>query len=171
MRIFEAIFSHWRRTFWVVTKHRSPLTWHRWPTAKVWEMTYLGFNDVHWAQRCPVVAVSYKRLHVWLFHLFCWKWLIIPQNIARRTWLTDSSLWFWERKMLRRLAARVRGKSRDWSIKSLEIVLMVAPRDKREVRHKDVTLKRRHPFSCDWKKKKEQESKKHPKWISGVKKW
>ena len=117
------------------------------------KMTYLGFDGVHWAQRFPGRAVSYKRLHFWLFHLFRWKWLIIPQNIARRTWLTDSSLWFWERKMLRRLAARVRGKSRDWSKKSLEMVLMVAPRDKREARQKDVTLKSRHPFSWDWKKK------------------
>ena len=54
--------------------------------------------------------------------------------------------------MLRVLAARVRGRSRDWSKKSLEIVLIVAPRDKREARQCDVTLKSRQPFSYYIKK-------------------
>ena len=116
------------------------------------QVTYLGLAAVHLAQICLFKGAWYRPEHPLLFQVFSWKWLITLQKRVRRTWSTDSSVWVWVRWMLRVLAARVRGRSRDWSKKLLEIVLMVAPRDKREARHCDVTLKSRQPFSCGVKK-------------------
>ena len=50
----------------------------------------------------------------------------------------------WRR--LRVLVARARGRSRDMSKKSLDIVLIVPPLARREARQWEVTLKNRQPL-------------------------
>ena len=111
---------------------------------------------MHWAQASGATALWYWPKHPLLFQVFSCKWLITLQKRVRRTLSTDGSICVWARWILREFAAWVRGKSRDWSKKSLEIVLIVAPRDKRDARQRDVTLKSRQPFSCNVRKHKAQ---------------